>query len=330
MTRSSTFRLVPTLSGVRHLLAVLLLTAGAQAAAAEKLSLQATSAMTEWTFSYKGQPLMVYSFEPGRYKPYVKELHTLGGLNVLRDSPSDHLHHHALMYGIRVNGANFWEERAGAGVQRVVRSVKPELSSDPAGRPQARFSQTIHWVIPDDAFLPAANSTPLLIEQRTLTLVVDEAGQEVALHWKSQFEVGNKTNTVELAGANYHGLGMRFMEELDPLAAHLNSGGAPDLAAGKQNVSRHAWGSVSFQGPGKSAHLVLAGHPSNAGGEAAFFTMRTPFAYLSATQELDRTPLVYHAGDKFELNYLVTLYPAPKTAASIDERIRRWTSAKPE
>ena len=39
--------------------------------------------------------------------------HYVTGENLLRDAPHDHLHHHALMYGIRVNGVNFWEETPG-------------------------------------------------------------------------------------------------------------------------------------------------------------------------------------------------------------------------
>jgi len=39
------------------------------------------------------------------------------------------------------------------------------------------------------------------------------------------FEVGIRTNVVTLTGANYHGLGMRFLQELDPLAVHLASEG---------------------------------------------------------------------------------------------------------
>ncbi|MEI6389680.1 MAG: hypothetical protein WCT12_01125 [Verrucomicrobiota bacterium] len=43
------------------------------------------------------------------------------------------------------------------------------------------------------------------------------------------FEVGLRTNVVTLTGANYHGIGMRFLQELDPLAVHLASEGNPDL-----------------------------------------------------------------------------------------------------
>ena len=152
--------------------------------------------------------------------------------------------------------------------------------------------------------------------------------QEVALHWRGEFEVGPKTNQVTLTGANYHGLGLRFLKEFDPLAKHLNSGGAPDLN-GRQDVSRHQWGSVSFDQPGQPATLVLFGHPSNARSPSWFFTMNSPFAYLSATQNLDQESLVYRQGEKFQLNYLVAVYPELKPAAAIQARAQTWSASKP-
>jgi hypothetical protein len=271
---------------------------------------------------------MVYSLAPQKFKPYVKELSTIAGDNILRDSPHDHLHHHALMYAIKVNDINFWEEVPGCGVEKPIQTAAPELGTNAQGRPQAIIRQTLHWLAPQDAFLHYTTAAALLIEQRTLTLTVDESAREVALQWKSAFKVGTKTNEVTLTGANYHGLGMRFLQEFDPIARHLNAGGAPDLK-GRQDVSQHAWGSVSFDRPGKPATMVLMGHPTNARGDAWFFTMREPFAYLSATQNLDKEPLVYRSGQTFELTYLVTVYPELKSAEAINQRAQSWQATKP-
>ncbi|HRZ58303.1 MAG TPA: PmoA family protein, partial [Candidatus Paceibacterota bacterium] len=266
-----------------------------------------TARPAEWRITYQGRPLMVYSCAPEKYKPYVKELCTVNGDNILRDAPHDHLHHHALMYGIRVNGLNFWEEAPGSGVQKSVSMTKPEIRAGAGGQPEAVLRQTIHWVEPADAFLPDTPRVALLVEQRTLTLTVDEARQEVALQWTSAFEVGAKTNQVVLTGSTYHGLGIRFLQDLDPMAAHLNAGSKPDLGDSRQDVSAHRWGSVAFDKPGKPATLVVYGDPANARGQANYFSMRTPFAYLSATQGLDKEPLVYRSGERFQIQYLVLL-----------------------
>lgn len=297
------------------------------APAAERLVAEASSRPTQWTINYDRKPVVVYEFDPQNFKPYIKALNTLSGYGVLRDLPSDHLHHHALMYGLKVNGINFWEETAGCGVQKVVESSPPKISRNAVGLPQARLVQVLYWLAPEDAFLPNTNAPALLIERRTLTLTLNPKQQETALHWKSEFEVGPRTNVVTITGANYHGLGMRFLEELDPLAVHLTPEGKPDLAGGKQDVSVHRWEAVAFDNPGKPATMALFSAPSNARGNARYFAMKTPFAYLSATQGLDEEALVYRRGERFELNYLVTLYPELKSTETLAERGRQWAAS---
>ena len=300
-------------------------------APAASLSAKAGEQATEWTISNAQQKLLVYSFPRGQFKPCVKELYPLGGPNILRDAPFDHLHHHALMFAIAVNGLNFWEEVSGSGVEQPVQSPPPEVGTGADGLPQATVRQTLHWLAPQDAFLPASPKNALLIEQRTLVLTVNEATREVALRWKSAFAVGGKTNTVALSatGHPYFGLGMRFLQELDPVADQFNADGRPDLSGTKQDLSPHAWSAVAFDRPGAPATIALFDHPSNARSPAVFFTMKRTFAYLSATQALDKAPLVYHAGDKFELNYLITLYPELKSTPAINQRAEQWRAGKP-
>jgi len=298
-----------------------------RAAAADGLACEAGSFTTQWTISYEGKPILVYAFDPQKFKPYVQVLNTLAGYGVLRDSPEDHLHHHALMYGIKVNGINFWEETAGCGVQKVVETSPPEILKPSSGLPQARLVQVLHWLAPEDAFLPNAIAPALLIERRSLTLTLNPEKRETALEWHSEFKVGSKTNVVVLTGANYHGLGMRFLKPLDPLAVHLTPQGQPDLSGSKQIDTAYPWEAVAFDQPGKPATIALFGGPGNARGDAHFFAMKTPFAYLSATQGLDREPLVYRSGEPFQLNYLVVLYPAQKSADDLADRYRQWSAA---
>jgi hypothetical protein len=178
-----------------------------------------------------------------------------------------------------------------------------------------------------DAFLPDSPKLALLIEQRTLVLTVNEATKEVALRWQSAFEVGGKTNLITLTGSSYFGLGMRFAADLDAVAEHFNADGAPDLSGTKQDVSPHAWAAVAFDRPGAPATIAIFDHPPNVHSPATFFTMKRPFAYLSATQALDKEPLVYRTGDKFAVNYLVTIYPERKAKPFLDGRARTWADS---
>jgi hypothetical protein len=280
-----------------------------------------------WKVLFNGREILVYSCAPWSFKPYVKELRTPTGENVLRDAPHDHLHHHGLMYGIKVNGMNFWEEVSGSGVQKPVKAVAPVpagIDVDGVRLPQARLTQVLHWLAPQDAFLPDTTALALLIEQRTLVLTLNTNLNEVALEWESRFQVGARTNAVLLSGAHYHGLGMRFPADLDPFALHSLAGTSPDLSHGRQDVSVAPWASVLFDAHGHALTLVLAGHPSNPGGDPAFFSMRTPFAYLSATQRLDAKPVEYLPGDRFQLRYLILLYSESKPSESLNNRVRQW------
>lgn len=304
-----------------HLAALISLVAGV-CTAQSPLRLEAGVATNAWVVLHKGQPLLRYVFNPRQFKPYVAEFSAPGGRNVLRDSPSDHLHHHGLMYAIKVNGLNFWEEVSGNGVERVVETTATESGGT------ATLRQVIHWVAPQDAFLADTTPAALLIEHRTLVLTVDATTHEAALEWKAEFEVGKKTNEVTLTGATYHGLGMRFLQQLDALANHSYAGCKPDLV-NRQEVSPAKWAAVSFAAPDKPATIALVPHPANVRGDGAFFSMLTPFAYLSATQGLDQDPLVYRSGDKFTLRYLVLLYPEVKSTEALEARARRWRESAP-
>ena len=295
-----------------------------RAVAAGTLRVESSAAQVEWTVFHGDKKLLVYRSDPRQFKPYVKELCTIRGDNIIRDAPKDHLHHHGLMYAIRVNDLNFWEEISGSGVEKVIETLGPGLDTSPAGLPQATIRQTIHWLAPQDAFLPDLPKWALLIEKRTLVLAVNDSQDEVTLLWKSQFEVGGKTNTVVLAGSSYFGLGARFLEERDPIAAHFNAEGKPDLTGTRQDVTPHDWCAVVFDRPSAPATFAMFGLPANARGNATFFTMERPFAYISATQGLDKEPLVYHAGDQFAVEYLVILYPAVKSTAFLRARAADW------
>jgi uncharacterized protein len=279
----------------------------------------------ERLLNYGAQLVCVDSFDPAKIKPYIRALAPIGGANILRDSPFDHKHHHALMFAFKVNGVNFWEETAGCGHEKYVDgSFKIDFESDPSAPQRIRLSHRIHWVAGSDAPLVDTAAAALLIEDRTLDLAIDESSSEVAIHWHSAFQVGSQAPEVTLTGANYHGLGMRFRQDLDPLASHLIAGRRPDLSGGKQDVSPAPWGAVAFDIPGKPVTVAIFGSPRNPGGESHFFSMKQPFAYLSATPGLDRKPIVFKLGDKFAFDYLVAVYPEIKSAEFLASRGQQW------
>jgi uncharacterized protein len=273
---------------------------------------------------FKGQKVLAYAFAASQFKPYVRELYTLRGENVLRDAPPDHLHHHGLMYAVNLNGINFWEEKLAPGVQKHVALLAHTTGTNADGLPRAEFTELIHWLAPTNRGTPDTAAAALLIEQRAVTVTIDEPNQEVGLRWDSRFQVGPNVGKLTVHGPNYDGLGLRLPESFNHVARFENSASRAYSGNNTQNVIPAEWTSVSGEMGGREVMLAMFGDQGNASGDAVFFTMLDPFAYLSATQALDRSPLAYSAGEKFRLGYLLTVYSGNKPRDFIQKRFERW------
>ena len=272
---------------------------------------------------YNNRPILVYTFAANQYKPYVKQLYTLSGENILADSPPDHLHHHGLMYAIAVNSTYFWQETPTTGIQKPIGPVSRQMGTTTGGLPQASITHEIYWL--DKGGRDSTNpANALLVERRTLTVTVDEQDQEVSLQWDARFQVGDAASRVVLSGDNYNGLGMRFRKELDPFSKHSNSRSEPDLRTTAYDVSQGRWSAVTFSVPSHPFSVALFGDPANPQGDTHFFTMVKPFTYLSATQGIDTRPVEYSQGDTFNLRYLVTVYSEVKSSEFFHRRAARW------
>ena len=242
-------------------------------AAEPPISIQPKLDRGELEVRFKGHKLLVYAFATNQFKPYVRELYTLRGDNVLRDAPPDHLHHHGMMYAVFVNGINFWEERGTPGFEKHVELPLYSARTDAKGLPLADFTELIHWVAPTNMAAPDSLAAALLIEQRTLTVAIDEKNQEVALRWDSEFQVGPRAGKVTLSGPNYDGLGLRLPESFNHVAKFQNSADQPYTSSNSQNVTPARWTSVSGVMGGHDVMLAMFGRPDNAGGNGLFFTM---------------------------------------------------------
>lgn len=273
----------------------------------------------------ESQPVLVYSFHPKNFKPYVKELYTTAGNNVLQDAPADHLHHHGLMYAIRINGVNFWEENETSGYEKHAGFLRQRERINPAGHPEASFTELIYWVPPKAASSSEFKKSAFLVEERTLIVSLDKASQEVALQWKSRFEVPNEVGNIQLHGSGYNGLGIRFPTEWNHVARHSNSEHLPYTKEHSWDVMPGKWAAVGAPEKVSQGMVTLFGDPRNAG-ETMFFSMNNAFAYLAVTQNLEKKPITYAPGAKFNLNYLVLVYPENKPEQFLRARYEKWAA----
>ena len=93
-----------------------------------------------------GKTLLEYCPTAAPMKPYVRQLFSPSGVQVLRDAVPDHKHHHGLMFAISANGVNFWEETAGAGSEKPRNGAKTTaaaLLGSPGGIPKGLVPATL-------------------------------------------------------------------------------------------------------------------------------------------------------------------------------------------
>lgn len=257
--------------------------------------------------------VFTYRYGGDIFKPYVAELHLPKGKNVLRDSPHDHIHHHALMFAWNVDGIEFWGEqgKVGSQVHRGFVSTKPEAEAK-----RLDIVEQLDWVAPD-------GKTVVLNERRTITLWTDVPNVPRLLQWQSEFSVPAGRAKATITGRKYHGLGVRFVEPMDKVAKFITDKGVTDVK--KVDGSRAPWCAVT--GPVSAEQkitLAFFDAPDNPRHPATWFAMTHAFTYMSATIAPDKKPLVLEQGKTLRVRYGVALWDKTVDAQTIDKACDQW------
>ena len=259
-------------------------------------------------------PALRYRFDGAPFKPYVQEWYTPSGVQVLRDAPHDHLHHHAMMFAIKVDDVNFWEEREAPGAQ-VHRSFEGSGVAKSSQGFYARFVERLDWVRP-------TGGAVLLQEARTVKLH-DTQGATL-LTWESRFTVPQGKDKATLGGAHYHGLGMRFVESMDTVGTFTTPGGElGELVRGDEHLTPGAWCAYTAPVDGKMVTVAMFDSPENIR-PALWFTMKEHFAYLSATLNLWREPIDVTPDKPLVLRYGAALWDGEVSKEAIEATYRQW------
>jgi hypothetical protein len=261
--------------------------------------------------------LLCYRYDDVPFKPYVQQLFSPGGINVLRDAPHDHLHHHALMYAIAVDGVNFWEEQTEPG--RELHKKFDDMRIDKNSNiTQAGFTEKLDWINPRSGEL-------LLKEQRKIKVCQLDDVKATILSWQTSLGVPPGKKSMTLTGSHYFGLGMRFLESMDKGGEFLNAAGKlGDIVRGTERISRADWCAYTAEADGKPVTIAMFGHPENLRHPTHWFTMTSPFAYLAATLNLYKEPLEVNSDKPLVLCYAVAVWDGRIDKNKIDQVYRLW------
>ncbi len=262
------------------------------------------------------KPILVYQYQHVPKKPYVLEWYSPAGENILRDAPDDHPHHHGLMFAITVDEVNFWEESETGGIQQHVRLNQTEVvTENDSGT--AVFNELLEWRSADNAEL-------MLIENRQIQHYVEPDVSYRLLTWTSELHAPADREQVLLSGTSYHGLGLRFPAWMDVVGRFTFSSDMSNEAIdGEHRLAQASWISYSVASGDNQKTVAMFNAPSNPH-PALWFMMDDPFAFLSATIDLWRTPLELHANAPVTLTYGVAVWDEIVDVDSIEAVYAHW------
>jgi len=312
-----------TTKNIFYLTLALLITAISNPASAEN-SMSITTGENAVSINAGSQLLLRYPYNNVPFKPYVHQLFSPAGVNILRDAPADHLHHHALMFAVKVDGVNFWEETQTAGKQihqsftDVRTDTKTDVQNDKLFEMRhAGFTELIDWTNPKQELL--------IKERRTIEVRQGTDLGATLLTWQSKFELPDGKESATLTGAHYHGLGMRFLKSMDTGGRFINADNKTGTVfRGEERLLSSTWCAYYANADGKTVTVAMFDHPKNPRHPATWFTMTAPFAYLSATLNLHKEPLKIVSGKPLVLQYAVAVWDGKIEADRIEKLYQQW------
>ena len=276
------------------------------------------------------QLLLRYRYAGVPKKPYVAELTSPGGVNILLDAPKDHLHHHGLMFAWGVDGVTYWAEAADSGLQ--VHKAWNDLRVDARrGGGRAVLDEQLSWQTPD--------GRAVLQENRKLTIRSAGKGRPRVLVWQADFTavdgatagLTNATAGLTIAGSKYYGLGMRPIRAMDKGGKHFNAAAGTGVEG--TNGRRAAWTAYTAEvAPGKKVTVALFSDPANPRHPCEWFTMgeKDAFAYLSGTLGVGTAPLKLAPGKTLSVRFGVVIFEGAATADDVESEYQRFTKRRPE
>jgi len=260
--------------------------------------------LTSAQFEYRSK----WDYLPTTFKPYVLKIMTPSGINILRDAPIDHTHHHGLMFAIKVDGVNCWEEYNPKDFGRQETLTIAESLTVSNGRKEKKVESTLLW---SDGV-----GQSLVLEKRKITAY--HTGDATVLDWMGVFTLPPGKEKAILGGNEYHGLGMRFIESMDTGGKFFASS---DSGNKEGRLTPCRWMAYTAKADGKPVTIAMFDTKDNPRPMLAY-TMGSgegEFGYFSATANLYREPVTLTPEKPVTFHYRLVLWDGEKTAEEVEQ-----------
>ncbi len=264
------------------------------------------------SFFFGPRKIADYRYTKVPFKPYIKNFYTPSGLQVLEDAPHDHLHHHGLMFAIAVDETNYWEESQKSGHQIHKEFANIGIEEN-APIPLCSFIEKLDWKSP-------ALETPQLTEVRKISAGYWEEENANIIVWETQLTNPSAENTVKLSGHHYFGMGIRLLttpmdkvEIITPIEENLEN------VRGDEYLRNSPWCAVVVRNALGTFTLLMVDSSESVRYPARWFSMRTPFVYLSATRNLWKDNLEIQPSGGILCKHLLILWDGEKKRDDLEK-----------
>jgi hypothetical protein len=279
-------------------------------------------------FRYGDEVVLRYRATPDSRKQYVEELRTPNGVSLLADAPPDHPWHHGMMLALIVDGVNYWEEPR-ADSPPSARFGRQQLASDPVAK--ASDSDSFLASVTHDVLWQDGGGSPQLTERRTVAVAYHPQNADLLLTWQSELAVAGEAKAVELAGTHYHGVGLRFRPEFTGsvevlLPDAIDSSQVGQLVRGSEVVYSTVWCGYHARLQEGAVTVVMFAAPHEPDPPTRWFTMDSPFTFLSATLGLDKQSLRLATGKPLTLTYGLAAWDRQVDTEQIVRAYHEWQS----
>jgi len=264
------------------------------------------------TVSDSGNPILEYQRTCDPNKVYVSKLYTPSGLQVLLDSPADHVHHHGLMYALDSGKSTWWTDGEDKGKQVPAGKTKTEHDKQ-----AAVIRQSLDWNT-------SAGKT-ILKESRTITAHRGKGLSATLLSWRTVLSVAGSDPAPLATRKHYAGLGIRFVRKMDKIGTFIFPDGSQSTSVrGTEKVTPAKWCAYVTRIDDKPVTVAMFSAPSNFRHPTFLFTMTAPFAYISATLNLYRQPYTLKPDASLDLTYGIAIFDGKRDGSVLERTYQKW------